>query len=159
AVGELVRDGCEGTTVPPDAAALATALAELLHDEPRRSRLAAGARVRAGEDDWSAIAPAFLRLAESARGRFRGASRRRATVRRARTAVERGGQRSREEQGMSETVLGERAKRNEDPRLLTGRALFLDDVELPGMLHVAFLRSSHAHARLGPIDTRAARDA
>jgi carbon-monoxide dehydrogenase large subunit len=42
--------------------------------------------------------------------------------------------------------------RNEDQRLLTGRALFVDDVELPGMLHCAFVRSPHAHARLGPID-------
>jgi carbon-monoxide dehydrogenase large subunit len=49
-------------------------------------------------------------------------------------------------------MLGARTKRNEDPRLLTGRALFVDDVELPGMLHVAFLRSPHAHARLLGID-------
>ncbi len=54
--------------------------------------------------------------------------------------------------------LGSRTKRNEDPRLLTGRALFIDDLHLPGMLHVAFLRSSHAHARLGAIDTRLARE-
>ncbi|MFW6063538.1 MAG: aerobic carbon-monoxide dehydrogenase large subunit [Chloroflexota bacterium] len=47
---------------------------------------------------------------------------------------------------------GERIKRNEDPRLLTGRALFVDDVHLPGMLHVAFVRSPYAHARLGDID-------
>jgi carbon-monoxide dehydrogenase large subunit len=49
-------------------------------------------------------------------------------------------------------MIGARTKRNEDPRLLTGRALFVDDVELPGMLHVAFLRSPHAHARLLGID-------
>jgi carbon-monoxide dehydrogenase large subunit len=49
-------------------------------------------------------------------------------------------------------MLGARTKRNEDPRLLTGRALFVDDVELPGMLHAAFLRSPHAHARLLGID-------
>ena len=53
--------------------------------------------------------------------------------------------------------LGERIPRNEDPRLLTGRALFVDDVELPGMLHVAFLRSSFAHARILSIDASAAR--
>ncbi|HSM57638.1 MAG TPA: xanthine dehydrogenase family protein molybdopterin-binding subunit [Candidatus Sulfomarinibacteraceae bacterium] len=47
---------------------------------------------------------------------------------------------------------GERIKRNEDPRLLTGRALFVDDVHLPDMLHVAFVRSPYAHARLGDID-------
>jgi carbon-monoxide dehydrogenase large subunit len=51
------------------------------------------------------------------------------------------------------TQIGTRTKRNEDPRLLTGRALFVDDVDLPGMLHAAFLRSPYAHARLGTIDT------
>jgi carbon-monoxide dehydrogenase large subunit len=53
--------------------------------------------------------------------------------------------------------IGSRTKRNEDPRLLTGRALFVDDVELPGMLHVAFLRSPYAHAHLLAIDTSRAR--
>jgi carbon-monoxide dehydrogenase large subunit len=53
---------------------------------------------------------------------------------------------------MSTQFFGRRIKRNEDPRLLTGRALFVDDVQLAGMVHVAFLRSSHAHARLGEID-------
>jgi aerobic carbon-monoxide dehydrogenase large subunit len=47
--------------------------------------------------------------------------------------------------------------RNEDARLLTGQALFVDDVELPGMLHAAFLRSSVAHARIRSIDVAAAR--
>ena len=37
--------------------------------------------------------------------------------------------------------------RNEDRRLLTGQALFVDDVELPGLLHAAFLRSQIAHGR------------
>ena len=46
------------------------------------------------------------------------------------------------------TQIGTRTKRNEDPRLLTGQALFVDDVSLPGMLHAAFLRSPYAHARL-----------
>ena len=53
--------------------------------------------------------------------------------------------------------VGERIRRNEDPQLLTGQALFVDDVDLPGMLHAAFLRSSFAHARLRSIDTSAAR--
>jgi len=53
--------------------------------------------------------------------------------------------------------IGERVRRNEDARLLTGRALFVDDVRLEGMLHVAFLRSQHAHARLGRVDATAAR--
>ena len=53
---------------------------------------------------------------------------------------------------------GQPIKRNEDPRLLTGRALFVDDVHLPGMLHVAFLRSDLAHARINSIDVSAARE-
>ena len=54
---------------------------------------------------------------------------------------------------MTTQPLGQRIKRNEDPRLLTGRALFVDDIDLPDMLHVAFVRSQHAHARLLGIDT------
>ncbi len=58
---------------------------------------------------------------------------------------------------MATQYFGERIKRNEDPRLLTGEALFVDDVNLPGMLHVAFLRSPFAHARLTAIDASPAR--
>jgi carbon-monoxide dehydrogenase large subunit len=54
-------------------------------------------------------------------------------------------------------MIGNRTKRNEDPRLLTGRALFVDDLDLPGMLHVAFLRSPYAHARIHGIDTSRAK--
>jgi carbon-monoxide dehydrogenase large subunit len=54
-------------------------------------------------------------------------------------------------------VFGQPVRRNEDARLLTGRALFVDDVELPGMLHAAFLRSPHAHARILSIGVAAAR--
>ena len=52
---------------------------------------------------------------------------------------------------------GERVPRLEDARLLTGRALFVDDVQLPAMLHVAFLRSDEAHATIKGIDVSAAR--
>lgn len=48
---------------------------------------------------------------------------------------------------------GKRIKRNEDPILLTGQALFTDDVDLPNMGHIAFVRSPHAHARITNIDT------
>ncbi len=58
---------------------------------------------------------------------------------------------------MTTQPMGARAKRNEDPRLLTGRALFIDDLEMPGMVHVAFLRSPHAHARLRGVDVSRAR--
>ncbi len=54
---------------------------------------------------------------------------------------------------MAESLIGKRLKRSEDPHLLTGRALFVDDVDLPGMLHVAFVRSQHAHARILGIDS------
>jgi CO/xanthine dehydrogenase Mo-binding subunit len=44
--------------------------------------------------------------------------------------------------------LGARLKRLDDPRILTGRGRSVDDVTLPRMVHVAFVRSAHAHARL-----------
>jgi carbon-monoxide dehydrogenase large subunit len=47
---------------------------------------------------------------------------------------------------------GAPVKRNEDRKLLTGQALFIDDVELPGLLHAAFLRSQVAHAKIRRID-------
>lgn len=59
---------------------------------------------------------------------------------------------------MSTRTFGQPIKRNEDPRLLTGRALFTDDVDLPGMLHVAFVRSQFAHAHIRGIDVGAARE-
>jgi carbon-monoxide dehydrogenase large subunit len=52
--------------------------------------------------------------------------------------------------------VGARVHRKEDPRLLAGRGRYVDDVTLPGLLHVAFVRSTHARARLDAIDTRAA---
>src|SRR3984957_21283327 len=58
---------------------------------------------------------------------------------------------------MGARQFGARVPRVEDPALLTGRAHFVDDVKLPGTLHAAFVRSPHAHARFGAIDTTAAR--
>jgi aerobic carbon-monoxide dehydrogenase large subunit len=58
---------------------------------------------------------------------------------------------------MSTRYFGAPIPRNEDRRLLAGQALFVDDVELPGLLHAAFLRSSIAHARIRRIDVTAAR--
>ena len=55
------------------------------------------------------------------------------------------------------SYMGQRVLRLEDAKLLTGRALFIDDVELPGMLEVAFLRSDDAHGILRRIDVTAAR--
>jgi len=53
--------------------------------------------------------------------------------------------------------IGQPIKRKEDPRMLTGMAVFIDDIELPGMLHAAFYRSDYAHARIKSIDVSAAR--
>jgi CO/xanthine dehydrogenase Mo-binding subunit len=54
--------------------------------------------------------------------------------------------------------VGKPIPRSEDARLLTGQALFVDDVHLPNMAHVAFLRSPYAHARILNIDTSAAEE-
>jgi carbon-monoxide dehydrogenase large subunit len=54
------------------------------------------------------------------------------------------------------SVFGARVPRKEDGRLVTGRGRYVSDVELPRMLHVAFVRSVHAHARILGVDTRAA---
>lgn len=54
------------------------------------------------------------------------------------------------------SLIGERVMRAEDPRLLTGRSRFVDDIDLPGMLHAAVLRSPVPHAIIRGIDTSAA---
>lgn len=59
---------------------------------------------------------------------------------------------------METRTFGKPITRNEDPRLLTGRALFVDDVDIPGMCHAAFVRSQHAHGRIVSIDTSQARE-
>ena len=43
-------------------------------------------------------------------------------------------------------LVGQRVKRREDPRLIQGRATYVDDIALVGMLHIAFKRSDVAHA-------------
>src|SRR6187551_803973 len=53
-------------------------------------------------------------------------------------------------------MIGERIKRREDPRLIQGLATYVDDIKLPGMLHLAFKRSDIAHGRIASIDTSAA---
>ena len=49
-----------------------------------------------------------------------------------------------------------RLKRKEDARFIRGQGTYLDDIELPGMVHGAILRSPYAHARIVSIDTSAA---
>lgn len=50
-------------------------------------------------------------------------------------------------------VLGQSIKRREDPRLITGEAKYLDDLQMPGMVHAAILRSPYAHAKIKSIKT------
>ena len=53
--------------------------------------------------------------------------------------------------------VGERIKRREDPRLITGTGLYVDDVRLPGMLTAVILRSPYAHAKINSLNLEAAR--
>ena len=55
--------------------------------------------------------------------------------------------------------VGSSVKRGEDPRLVAGRGRFVDDLTLPRLVHVAFVRSLHAHATLRVVDVDAARRA
>ena len=56
----------------------------------------------------------------------------------------------------SRPILGSSVPRKEDFRLLTGRGRYVSDVELPGMLHAAFVRSPFAHAQIQTVDATAA---
>src|SRR5439155_651571 len=58
---------------------------------------------------------------------------------------------------MIRLVIGQSPRRKEDERLITGRGRFIDDVVLPGLLHLVLVRSTHARARIVAIDTAAAR--
>src|SRR5215475_1618951 len=53
---------------------------------------------------------------------------------------------------MPTRYVGQAMKRKEDPRLVSGTSTYVDDVVLPGMLHMAVTRSIHAHARIKRID-------
>ncbi len=57
---------------------------------------------------------------------------------------------------MSTRIFGSGIKRREDPRLITGKAKYTDDIKLPGLLHMAVVRSPYAHANIKSIDTSAA---
>ena len=52
--------------------------------------------------------------------------------------------------------VGRAMRRKEDPRMITGRARYVDDISVPGMLYAAIVRSPEAHARIVSIDTSAA---
>ena len=57
---------------------------------------------------------------------------------------------------MTTQVFGSSIKRREDPKLITGRGNYVDDIKIVGMLHLAIVRSPHAHANIRGIDTSAA---
>ena len=57
---------------------------------------------------------------------------------------------------MTTQVFGSSIKRREDPKLITGRGNYVDDIKIVGMLHMAIVRSPHAHANIRGIDTSAA---
>ncbi len=55
--------------------------------------------------------------------------------------------------------IGQSRRRKEDQRLITGRTRWTDNLNLPGMLHLAMVRSPFAHATITSIDTSAAKEA
>jgi len=57
------------------------------------------------------------------------------------------------------TYVGRSVRRREDPPLLRGAGRFLDDLDLEGVAHLAFVRSPHAHARITAMDLEPARKA
>src|SRR5215468_1444331 len=59
--------------------------------------------------------------------------------------------------GSARQGIGKHVLRKEDARLVTGRGCYSDDVNLPGQAHACFVRSPHAHARIGRVETVAAR--
>ena len=54
------------------------------------------------------------------------------------------------------TEIGKARARKEDARLVTGQTNWTDNIQLPGMMHVAFVRSPMAHARITRVDVSAA---
>src|SRR5690349_23635745 len=60
-------------------------------------------------------------------------------------------------QDIGARAIGARVLRTEDPRILTGRGRYIDDIVLPGMLHAAFKRSTVPHGRLVSVDVTEAR--
>jgi aerobic carbon-monoxide dehydrogenase large subunit len=55
--------------------------------------------------------------------------------------------------------VGQAMRRKEDPRMITGRGRYVDDVVVPGMLHMAIVRSPEAHAKIVSIDASGAKEA
>src|SRR4051794_22569596 len=98
-------------------------------------------RLLPGSSDGSRQDRTARRAAVGSRSACRGPGPDRGRPRTARSRVE----------GMS--ILGNRVTRSEDRRFITGRATFGDDIDLPGAVHVTFVRSILPHARIAAIDT------
>jgi aerobic carbon-monoxide dehydrogenase large subunit len=58
----------------------------------------------------------------------------------------------------TETLVGKRIRRQEDPRLITGTATYVDDIKMPGMHHACILRSPHGAAKIRSINIKPAQD-
>src|SRR5438552_7512953 len=58
---------------------------------------------------------------------------------------------------MGAKYFGASVRRTEDPRFLRGEGRYVDDIKLPRLLHAAFVRSPHGHARVLSVKTEAAR--
>ena len=61
-------------------------------------------------------------------------------------------QQAKQAQRLDGAYVGAPVRRVNDPKFISGRGQFVDDIQLPGTLHVAFVRSPHAHARIVSID-------
>src|SRR5438105_11207441 len=57
----------------------------------------------------------------------------------------------------TEKLTGKRIKRLEDPRLITGAATYVDDIQMPGMHHACILRSPHGAAKIRSLNVETAR--
>ena len=55
-------------------------------------------------------------------------------------------------QGGAVKWVGQPIRRKEENRLVSGKGIFVDDEKMPGMLHIRFVRSSYAHARIARVD-------
>src|ERR1700732_5336757 len=58
----------------------------------------------------------------------------------------------------TEKLSGQRLRRKEDPRLITGTATYVDDIKMPGMHHACVLRSPHGAAKIRSINIQPALD-
>jgi len=58
----------------------------------------------------------------------------------------------------TETLVGKRIRRREDPRLITGTATYVDDIQMPGMRHACIVRSPHGAAKIKSINIKPAID-